>query len=238
MLHYNVAVSLASIWTRDSFGIPRHQVKCLWQFSTCTEIVFSECQSAAIWIWVAEVPVFFWPLLHSEQTVTFLQKNDIIPLLWNAYLLSLSLNLLSLIVLKSPPIPLHRYSLALQQWFLPCAFYVRFDVETFSVTGYRKKHQVIISKKPSAAENHQRQFSIHLIPDFKISSDQSQPFSHIILGIFISKGNTATCRAENPLYLSVKYRRLRHTYGCERRGKKINFQPAAEMGLLPSMLLP
>lgn len=75
MLHYNVAVSLASIWTRDSFGIPRHQVKCLWQFSTCTEIVFSECQSAAIWIWVAEVPVFFWPLLHSEQTVTFLQKK-------------------------------------------------------------------------------------------------------------------------------------------------------------------
>lgn len=74
MLHYNVAVSLASIWTGDSFGIPRHQVKCLWQFSTCTEIVFSECQSAAIWIWVAEVPVFFWPLLRSERAITLLQK--------------------------------------------------------------------------------------------------------------------------------------------------------------------
>lgn len=134
MLHYDVAVSLASIWTGDSFGILRHQVKCLWQFSMCTEVVFSECQTAATWIWVAEVPIFFWPLLHSEQAVPLLQKNDVIPLLWKAYLLPLSLNLLSLTVLKSSP----QYSLALWQWFLPRALYVHFDIESFSVTGYKK----------------------------------------------------------------------------------------------------
>lgn len=62
------------------------------------------------------------------------KKNDVIPLLWKAYLLPLSLNLLSLTVLKSSP----QYSLALWQWFLPRALYVHFDIESFSVTGYKK----------------------------------------------------------------------------------------------------
>lgn len=97
--------ALVRIWTGSFFGVLGRWVKCLWQFSMCTEITHKciKMQQALHW----GPNIFLTSPAQKAYGNLALKRVIVFPLLWKLYPLSLSPNLFSFNVFKMCHIHFH-----------------------------------------------------------------------------------------------------------------------------------